>query len=287
MITIAIPVYNRLDLLKITADSLSKIDQLLSCNIRVYDDNSSEYGIDELHKIFPNAATIRRNDKNYKADGNMFLFYRDFLASGDEYLFNADSDFIFKKDFLAKALELIEQSDGVLSVFNATSHPVKSIYNEHLCIKDSIGAAGTLFKRKRVEEIMSNFSALDPGNISSFDWKWSRYLGESNVRIFCTINSLVQHIGYLGQNTLINVPGFKKIKTHKPFFDYGRNFIVDSSENGQVINDIFEKFIDQNRNEEERVLKEIAKLPFSVFKTRVKKILTALKIKSYKTNDSD
>ncbi|MCL1994458.1 MAG: glycosyltransferase [Spirochaetes bacterium] len=273
MLTIAIPVYNRLDLLKIMADSLYKTVIPVPYNIRVYDDCSTEFGLSELKGLFPDAASVRRNETNLRADGNMFAFYKDFLLSSDEYLFNADSDIIFNKNCFVRALDLIGQTEGVLSVFNAPSHPVKEVVDENFCIKETLGAAGTFFIRKRVQEIMGHFSALEGGQVIGFDWKWSRFLSESNVRIFCTNASLVQHIGYRGQNTVIPYKGYKKIRTHKPYFDYGKNFTVDSLETGQIINDIFHKFTEHNRLEDERIVYIMANRPISKLKRFVKNVL--------------
>lgn len=249
------------------------MDFPIPCNIRIYDDCSSEYDISEIKKIFPTAASIRRNERNFKADMNMFLFYKDFLSTNDEYLFNADSDIIFNKNCISKALDLIKYTDGVLSVFNATSHPPKEIIDENLCIKETIGAAGTFFSRKRIEEIVNYFSSQSSSEKTSFDWKWSKFLVENNIRIFCTNISLVQHIGYYGQNTIIKYKGYKKIATYKPYFDYGRNFIIDTIETGQIINNIFEKFIDQNRIEDERIVKIFSQRPITRFKAFIKKMI--------------
>jgi len=273
MITIAIPTYNRLNFLKIMATSLYNSDLSIPYNIRVYDDCSTEYGLDELKHVFPNAASIKIYNRNLKADLNMFYFYKDFLNSSDEYLFNADSDIIFNKKWLLNGLELLKKTDGVLSLFNATSHNVKEIIDSTFCIKETVGAAGTLFTRKRVEEIVNNFSNLPESKLHSFDWKWSEYLNQNNIRIFCTNNSLVQHIGYYGQNIYIRYRGNKLIKTKKPFFDYGRNFMVDSLETGQIINDIFENFIDQNKEEDERIKKILSKGPIGIIEKIIKKII--------------
>lgn len=273
MITIAIPTYNRYNLLKIMTASLYSSDLSIPYNIRIYDDCSTEYGLDELKQIFPNAASVNRNSSNLKADLNMFSFYKDFLLSSDKFLFNADSDIIFNKKWLLNGLELIDSTDGVLSLFNATSHQVKEIVNDKVCIKNSIGAAGTLFKRERVEEIVNYFSKLPNSEISSFDWKWSDFLTKENIRIFCTNESYVQHIGYYGQNTTIRYRGYKIIKTQKPYFDYGRNFKVDSPDTGQIVNDIFEQFIDQNRNEDERIINLLSKRPISIIEKIIKKII--------------
>jgi hypothetical protein len=275
MITIAIPTYNRYDLLKIMAASLYSSDlSVVQYKIRIYDDCSTEYGLDELRQLFPNAVSIIRNSRNLKADLNMFSFYRDFLSSSsDKYLFNADSDLIFNKKWLVHGLELINKTDGVLSLFNATSHEPEEIVDSTFCIKKNIGAAGTLFTRERIEEIINNFSKLPSSDLTSFDWKWSDFFAKNNIRIFCTNESLVQHIGYHGQNTFIKYRGYRIIKTQKPYFDFGRNFKIDSLETGQIINNIFEQFIDQNRTEDERIINLLSKRPLARIEKIIKKIL--------------
>jgi hypothetical protein len=274
MITIAIPTYNRYDLLKIMSASLYSSDLPVPYNIRVYDDCSTEYDLDELKQLFPNAASVNRNNVNLKADLNMFSFYKDFLSSQDEYLFNADSDLIFSRKWLIRGLELIRGTDGVLSLFNSTSHHAKEIVDGTFCIKEAIGAAGTLFTRKRVEEIINHFSKFSNSKLSSFDWKWSEYFVKNKVRIFCTNESLVQHIGYYGQNTTIRYRGFQVIKMKSPFFDFGKNFKIDSLDTAQTVNDVFERFIEQNRNEDERIKKIFSKSPLTIIGKIVKKIIS-------------
>jgi hypothetical protein len=239
MLTIAIPVYNRFELLKTMADSLYRMEIPIPYSIRIYDDCSTEFGVSELKRLFPNAVSIKRNAKNLRADKNMFNFYKDFLSSEGEYLFNADSDIIFNKNCVIRALELIRQTDGILSVYNSGWHPVKMIINEDLCIKETLGAAGTLFTRKRVEEIVNHFSSLDDDEMVSLDWKWSSFFTRNNTKMYCTNTSLVQHIGFYGQNS------------HRYCFDYGKNFIIDSIETAQAISTVFEKFVEQNRHKEQ------------------------------------
>jgi hypothetical protein len=231
-------------LLKIMAESLYASHPLPSCNIRVYDDCSTEYGIDELKAIFPAAASIKRNEQNIKADKNMYQMYANFLTSSDDYFFNADSDLLFYPDWLNSALELIQETDGILSLFNSVVHPVGKIVNERLCVKGHIGAAGTLFTRGRLEELMDRFPDIE--EIKAFDWQWSEYFYNKNIPIYCVNNSLIQHIGYAGQNS-------------KAFFDFGRNFTLVSISQGQIINDVFEQFLtgllEYQNKEQERLLK--------------------------------
>ena len=243
MITIGITTYNRLDLLKIMAESLYASNLTPSCNIRVYDDCGTEYGIDELRRIFPTAVSVTRNTYNLKSDKNIYQMYRDFLLSGDDYFFNADSDIIFHPDWLRISLESLQETEGVLSLFNSVAHPVNKMINEKFCTKSHIGSAGALFTRKRLQELISRFPDID--EIKGFDWQWSEYFCKKNIPIYCVNNSLIQHIGYAGQNS-------------KVFFDFGRNFTLASVSQGQIINDVFEQFLtgllESQNKEQERLL---------------------------------
>jgi hypothetical protein len=233
MITIGIPTYNRKKLLELMASSLYESDISIPHNIRIYDDCSAEYGLDELKKIFPTAVSIKINEVNLKADKNTYQMYRDFLSTSDTLLFNADSDLIFRKDWLTTALKLFEKTKGILSVFNANTHDSYKTVDDELCLKKTIGAAGTLFHRDRVSEIMANIDSFD--TITDIDWQFSKYFSGKDFPIYCVNNSLVQHIGYFGQHT-------------KYYFDFGRNFKIETANQGRIINDIFEKFIDDIRN---------------------------------------
>jgi hypothetical protein len=257
-------------LLKIMAESLYTSLRLNSCNIRVYDDCSTEYGIDELKQIFPTAVSITKNTYNLKSDKNIYQMYKDFLLSSDDYFFNADSDIIFYPDWLNFALDLIQKTDGVLSLLNSVVHPVKEIINEKLCIKEHIGSAGTLFTRKRMEELMTQFH--DIKTVEGFDWRWSEYFWSKNIPIYCVNDSLVQHIGYTGQNS-------------KAFFDFGRNFTLTSVSQGQIINDVFEQFLTAQLKEQERLAKldnsllyHIRKVLVLVLKCILPKKLTSILI---------
>jgi len=233
MLTIGIPTYNRKKILEVMASSLYESDISIPHNIRIYDDCSTEYGIEKLKEIFPTATSIKINDVNLKADKNTYQMYHDFLSTSDELFFNADSDLIFKKDWIKTALKLFEKTNGILSVFNANSHESYKIIDDELCLKKTIGAAGTLFHRDRLSEFLANIAS--PDTLTEIDWQFSKYFNSIELPIYCVKNSLVQHIGYFGQNS-------------KYFFDFGRNFKVETSNQGQIINDIFEKFIDTIRN---------------------------------------
>jgi len=232
MLTIGIPTYNRKHLLELMASSFYESNISIPHNIRIYDDCSTEYGIEELKKIFPTAASIKINSVNLRSDKNIYQMYSDFLSTTDQLLFNADSDLIFSKNWLTTALKLFERTKGILTIFNANSHESYQNIDDELCLKKTIGSAGTLFHRDIVSELITKMNSID--NIKAFDWQFSKYFENTGIPIFCVNNSLVQHIGYVGQNT-------------KYYFDFGRNFKIETSKQGQIINDIFENFIDDIR----------------------------------------
>lgn len=235
MITIAIPVYNRIDVLEKMALSLYN-SNINTCeySIRVYDDCSNEISIEMLHKIFPNAKSIIRHAKNIGADHNMFYMYNDFLNYDDEYFFNADSDIIFSKNWLQEALDLIQNTDGVLSLFNTRTHAVNTLINKDLCLKEYYGAAGVLLRKDKIIEICNHFSYSD---VKGFDWQWCRYLRRNNTKLYCVNNSLVQHIGLIGQNARL---------CH---YDYGDGFVVDSVINGEIIAELFGLYVNLSTQE--------------------------------------
>jgi glycosyltransferase involved in cell wall biosynthesis len=228
MVTIGITTYNRLETVKKMVASLYHSDLSVPHHIRVYDDCSTEYTVEDLKAIFPTAVSVTRNETNIRADRNMWRIYHDFLSSDDEYFFNVDSDLLFHARWLVSAVALIKNTGGILSVFNAAeTHPVKAVVDDILCTKEHLGAAGTMFTRKRIAEIMAAF----PTESTHLDWKWSAYFVEHAVPIYCTNKSLVQHIGYGGQHG------------QSFCFDIGKGFEIDSLLNGQAMNDMFEAYM--------------------------------------------
>lgn len=228
-VTIGIVTYNRKSILEKMAKSLYLSDLTsANVNIRVYDDCSTDFDKKYLESIFPNAF-IHINKENLKADLNTFSMYQDFLKSNDDYFFNADSDLIFRKDWLTFCLNNIEKTDGVLSIFNTKNH--KTIIDSNLpdfVLKADIGAAGTFFKREKIQSIVTSLSL---GKQKKIDWAFSQLFLNNNISIYCSKESYVQHIGLIGQNSSLVA------------IDYADNFKVDSIENGQIINDITNSFL--------------------------------------------
>lgn len=253
MITIGITTYNRGDILGKSAASLYASDLCFPHNIRIYDDHSSEYDINYLKELFPNAASVVVRERNLKADKNIFLMYKDFLETNDEFFFNADSDLIYNPHWMHIVMSLIKNTDGVLSLFNTPNHSVASDMSEEFCLKNDIGSAGALFTRERAMQIVENLGSRKRS--FSVDWKFCQMFAEQGVKIYCTKKSYVQHIGFEGQNSLLK------------HFDFGEGFEVGNTVNGQILNDVFARYIENVESLPDHKLgKKIMKLPRTIAK---------------------
>lgn len=197
-ITLGITTYNRLDYIKKMSLSLRHSIGLEQCSIRIYDDCSDEFSIDEITKVFPFVTEVKRRDRNLGSDLNIQQMYQDFLETGDDVLVNCDSDMIFHSNWINKIRELLPLTDGTLSFYNSTQHiPVEylAIGNEKIVKKETIGSAGTVFTRDIVQCIINK---VKPS--FKYDWDWSNYLSSNGVRLLATERSYIQHIGLVGQN---------------------------------------------------------------------------------------
>ena len=253
MITIGIATYNRKNILARMAESLYRSNLTVPYNIRVYDDASTEYGENELREIFPDAATIKVHEKNLGADVNTRFMYEDFLHSGDEYFFNADSDLIFSKNWLAVLLKVILYTDGCITAFNTPNHKsfkdIEVIDGILIEEKKSIGAAGTFFTRETVKSFIEPLQKHS--EFLSIDFGFSDELRKQGKHIYALKNSVVQHIGIEGYNS------------DKGNFDYGKSFVVDSITNGQILNDtLFDVSQRSNENIQKKSSAKYCLFPF-------------------------
>lgn len=226
-VTLGITTYNRKELLEKMIQSLYKSGiEGISYTIRVYDDCSAQYGVDELQSMFSEKVQIIRHEYNHGSDYNIGFMYRKFLETEDDVLFNCDADLIFSKNWLQKGLKLLWKTDGILSLFNTPNHTAERT-EEDLCIKDIVGSAGTLMRREAVKMICDNIYEED--SYSALDINWCKFFRMKGNKIYVTRKSLVQHIGIQGFNSSGGL------------FDYGDGFTVDSLANGQMINDMVEQ----------------------------------------------
>ena len=236
-ITVAIPTYNRPEYIKKCAKSLYQVDGISECNIRIYDDCSTEISGRFLREQFPGAVDIVVRETNLKADRNMAQMYRDFLETGDEIFIGADSDTIFRPDILHMVNELIGETDGVLSLYNSVLHKAISelnIENVPCLVKNHIGAAGTVFAREVIVEVVEN---IESGEL--YDWRWSEYLQQQGRRLIVTKESYIQHIGLDGENN--NVELFDFGENFDPVTDVNKDILID------LLTNVFDRLIHQRK----------------------------------------
>jgi len=249
MITIGITTYNRKKTLEMMARSFYNSNLSHEHRLLIYDDASDEYDEKYLRELFPDAESIHVQEHNLGSDENIRFMYEDFLNTGDEFFFNADSDLLFHKEWMNVLVGLIDYTDGVLSAFNSIgNHKPENEYSVNgitLVEKANIGSAGTMFRRAVVKEIIDGLGEYDSG---SFDWKWSSLLNKKQKKIYTLKSSMVQHIGFTGFNTVVGSA------------DYGFSFVVDSLENGQAINDTLEDVYSSRKSNPR---KRISLFPFS------------------------
>lgn len=227
-ITIGITTYNRLDILKRMSSSLMATTDIEQCNIRIYDDKSTDFSINELKEIFPKAAEIIFREKNLGADKNMRQMFVDFLNTDDEYLLIADADLIFNPEWFHFFLKY--RDCDVLSLYNSSLHDSKSALpttEDVLIKKQHIGAAGTIMKRNVVELIINHVPAS-----RAYDWDWSNFLTRMGYSLFVSNRSYLQHIGVLGTNNDSMVP-----------LDFGLNFLPGNLANELVLIEFFQNAI--------------------------------------------
>lgn len=256
-LSVGITTYNRLDLILRMSSSLNISDGIEQCNLRIYDDKSVDYSLDDIKEVFPNAKQIIVRNKNLGADRNMYQMFVDFLDTDDDYLFVADSDLIFHPNwflFFNKYSHL-----DVLSLYNSVSHEkIGGEEDNEILHKLHIGAAGTIFKRHIIKKIIDN---VPPSR--SYDWDWSNYLIKEGFKLNVSNKSYVQHIGLMGTN---NDGG--------AVLDFGLNFFPGNSVNEGYLIDFFQnaliskdKFIKNSYSP--RIIQRKIKSAFKILKWKI------------------
>ena len=233
---IGICTYNRKNIIEYTSKSLMEIEGIEKTSINVYDDSSTEYGVEELKKIYPIAQKISVSEKNLGADFNTQRMYEAFLESDCDYLFNADSDLVFNKDLLKiieKNIQSLENAaKGVIfSLINIPEHQYIKDFDENLCYKYSVGAGGVVFSRKVVELFINKLPERYTVKFPSIDHYFCHILRENNYDIFCTKKSYLQHIGLIGQNSF----GLR--------VDWGKDFEIDTVTNANAVVEVLQNYI--------------------------------------------
>lgn len=229
--------YNRKELVELTARSLKNIHGYEKIELCIYDDCSTDYDESFLREQYPTAHKIVVREDNVGADQNTAWMMQDYISSDADVLFIADSDLIFRKDVLSTIEHGVNKGYEFFSLFNANGHRKIADFNDEFIEKDYVGAAGVCLSRRICKIILDEVQDQK----KAFDWVLCDVLKERGLKIICSQESQVQHIGLAGQNSSIKS------------FDYGRNFECDSLENAQQIENLFEKYIDLSVNNAEEL----------------------------------
>ncbi|PHS40067.1 MAG: hypothetical protein COB07_04955 [Sulfurovum sp.] len=217
-ISISIPTYNRLENVKLLSKSLSNVHGIQRHNIRIYDDASIKFTKEELKKIFPNAE-IKVKKNNVGADINTYQMCKDFLTTEDDVLLICDSDLIVHTDALKFIENNIDQTEGVLSLFNSSGHKEmkKDARTDKFVFKKYVGAAGVVFSKKIVQELIEN---IPYDNVNMWDWAFCNYFHKQGIKIFVSKQSYVLHTGIDGENS--NLLLFEFAKEYVPSNDFDK-----------------------------------------------------------------
>ncbi|HIP14035.1 MAG TPA: glycosyltransferase [Sulfurimonas autotrophica] len=226
-ISISIPTYNRLENVRQLSKSLRNVNNIKNHHIRIYDDASTEFGKEELIKIFPNAV-IKVNKHNRGADINTYQICKNFLMTDDDILLLCDSDLILHPESLDFIENHIKQTDGILSIFNSSAHSKVCDFSDKFILKDSVGAAGTVFTQTIMQELINNISE-EQANF--WDWSFCAYLREKGKRIFVSKQSYVMHTGIDGENSNIML------------FEFSQNYQPGTNFEEEQLNKLNQKFI--------------------------------------------
>ncbi|MCL2485376.1 MAG: glycosyltransferase family 2 protein [Endomicrobia bacterium] len=219
-LTVAIPVYNRKEILEITKRSLYECNNVDKAKIMVFNDCSTEFDGAYLKNLFDKYdVEIINREKNLRADANTYYILHDFLASDGDVLFICDSDLLLRPDTIDYILNNFPKTDGFLSLYNSRLHE-DLCYDEDFVYKRDVGFAGICVSRKLLELFVKKYDK--PAN--ALDFKMSEYFITSKIRLLAAKKSLVQHIGFYGQNC------------KNMFEELAENFVPLSDYNKDIIN---------------------------------------------------
>lgn len=221
-IMVAIPIYNRMKYVEILIRSLSECRFIDKADIRVYDDCSTDFGIDYLNeKFLPLNAKIKRRAKRSACTANnYFEMMTDFINSDNDILFLCDSDLLLRPDALEQLERVFPMTDGFMTLYNSDLHlTVKE--GKEFDLKLDIGHAAACMSKKCVSMFLKH------NNPGMGDMKMSEIMNNNNIRILAVKNSFVQHIGVEGKHSGKNRG-----------MDYSMSFVPLSEHNKEVTDEL-------------------------------------------------
>lgn len=282
-LVVGIPTYNRKHFVEANAKSLRNAvrPEGIDVHFLVVDDASSEYDVGELTSIYPQGSTVIRREANSGgADRAICDLFRRCVAYNADAVLLLDSDMIVGPNFIAEGLKLLAHSDGIVSLFNTLNHAATEDCGP-MVFKKTVGSAGTLWDQKLAREISE---MVETGR--AWDWRFCDYINQSGRKIFCSRNSLMQHIGYSdGENSYLESG------------DFGVGFIDSNVENISMTLEVIvrsqiaigKKLAAQQVSQNKRISEleyRIKKLEKYSIRHRVKGMLRRLKYRRLNSGDT-
>ena len=210
-ILVAIPTFNRRELIALTARYLGRIAfDPGRFSFVISDDCSTEYGLSALEEAYaalPNAKFMKTSRQS-GAIVHTWVLLRYFLTTGFDKVLVLDSDLVLHES----CLRYCDDFDGELvsSLYNSCFHEVAEQHDGY-CTKADIGWAGALVARSVVQEL------FETGARPFDDWALCELARKKGLTIKVAAPSAIEHIGVAGANNVI-----------PEFFDHSLDFPRDS-----------------------------------------------------------
>jgi hypothetical protein len=210
---------NREDLYYKTLQSLFRMSP--QANILILDDCSEAIDHALTLSYFPKATIHYTSSPTGRADFAIHHLWELFLKYDMDYLVNIDSDMLVASNLLDQLHELVNETQGIFSLFNTNSHPAEKIGPKWV-EKKSFGSAGTVIRRDLVEQIIKQV----PVSVH-WDWDWCAWLKTKKIALVAVRESMAQHLGLTsGQNT----SAYKMGDFGQQFIDYNGSNAASSIE---------------------------------------------------------
>jgi len=192
---VAIPVYQRGDLVRHCLATVSQLELPPGSEVVVFDDVSPTLDVPALITATGLKCTFHRLGSRLGADRMVSHVWRYFLDGPHSSLLCLDSDMIANRDAVTVGLRLADRFDGLISLYNSTMHPGVRMDGE-LLLKRSVGNAGTLWSRPHAQLALDNVG----DRTSGIDHAYCELFENRGVRLAATSQSRLQHIGIVGAN---------------------------------------------------------------------------------------
>lgn len=239
---VAIPTYNRPELLQQSLRSISKADLQGPLEFHLFDDCSDQVDWPGLRREFPFIGTLHLAEKNEGADQNILRMLKAFSQSDASHLFILDSDSLVNKEAFQFALNLTSSlplnSLEIWSLYRSRFHTELKVDQQNQRVeKASLGALGMILPRGPVQEFLKTSFI-----VKGLDWQMIFFMAKKGFRFYTPLASLVQHIGWEGSHNRIGSP------------DYGLDFVASNPTDQEILDQLKAKSREQSIELKSRLL---------------------------------